>query len=130
VFLGDHGGYQQDLRRAADRLNRAWSREPSRAHAIPEYYAVVATAYPELLRKRGFAEAEIGSHAGLADTSLMLALDPAFVRTDKLTLGPPPGRAEGVAGDPRRANAEAGRLGVELIVARTVIAIRKSESRP
>ena len=130
VFLGDHGGYQQDLRRAADGLNRAWATQPSRAHAIPEYYDVVATAYPELLRQRGFADAEIGSHAGLADTSLMLALDPAYVRADRLTSAPPPGRTEGVTGDPRRASAEAGRLGVELIVARTVSAIRKSESRP
>ncbi len=97
---------------------------------LPEYYDVVATAYPELLRKRGFADAEIGSHAGLADTSLMLALDPAYVRADRLTSAPPPGRAEGVAGDPRRASAEAGQLGVELIVARTVSAIRMSESRP
>ena len=90
VFLGDHGGYQQDLRRAADRLNRAWARTPVRAHAIPEYYDVVATATPKLLRKRGFADAEIGSHAGLADTSLMLALDPGMVRSDRLGSAPPP----------------------------------------
>ena len=34
------------------------------------------------LRRRVIASAEIGSHAGLADTSLTLAIDPALVRAD------------------------------------------------
>lgn len=130
VFLGDHGGYQQDLRRTAERLNRAWSASSTRAHAVPEYYQAVDVVYPELLRKRGFADAEIGSHAGLADTSLMLALDPEFVRVDRLGAPSPRGGADGVSGDPRRASAETGRLGVDVIVARTVEAIRRSQARP
>jgi creatinine amidohydrolase/Fe(II)-dependent formamide hydrolase-like protein len=27
-FLGDHGGYRQSLERVAERLNKAWAREP------------------------------------------------------------------------------------------------------
>ena len=42
-------------------------------------------------------------HAGLADTSLMLAVDPALVRSDLLQAG-----ADGVTGDPRRATAALG----------------------
>jgi len=127
VFLGDHGGYQQDLRRAAELLNRAWSALPARAHAVPEYYRAVDVGFPELLRRQGFADAEIGRHAGLADTALMLALDPSYVRIDRLQSAPPPGS---VAGDPRRADARTGALGVDLIVAATVRAIRRAESRP
>ena len=128
VFLGDHGGYQQDLRRVAERLNREWRTTPARAHAVPEFYQAAAVTYPELLRKRGYTDAEIGLHAGLADTSLMLALDPALVRTDRLSIPVLP--TSGVAGDPRRASAEAGQLGVDLIVARTVDAIRHATMRP
>jgi creatinine amidohydrolase/Fe(II)-dependent formamide hydrolase-like protein len=40
-----------------------------------------------------------------------------------------PGVGSGADGDPRRASAELGRLGVELIVARTVAAINESISR-
>jgi creatinine amidohydrolase len=130
VFLGDHGGYQQDLRRAAERLNRAWSALPVRAHAVPEYYRAVDVDFPELLRQQGFADAEIGRHAGLADTSLMLALDASHVRVERLQSVPPPGNVAGVAGDPRRADAHAGALGVDRIVATTVSAIRRAELRP
>ena len=59
----------------------------------------------------------------LADTSLMLALDPTLVRTD-VAATRPRDAADGVNGDPRRASAELGRLGVELIVDASVAAIR------
>jgi creatinine amidohydrolase/Fe(II)-dependent formamide hydrolase-like protein len=39
------------------------------------------------------------------------------------------GKAEGVDGDPRRSSAELGREGLDLIVARTVEAIRKVTAR-
>jgi creatinine amidohydrolase/Fe(II)-dependent formamide hydrolase-like protein len=128
VFLGDHGGYQRELKSVAERLNRGWARDAARAHALPEYYGVVETDYPQLLRARGFGNEEIGSHAGLADTALMLALDPALVRSDPLA-SRNFDRADGVTGDPRRATPELGRLGVELIVAQTTDAIRKAARR-
>lgn len=130
VFLGDSGDYQVDLKSAADSLNRDWRAQPVRAHALPEFYLAGATAFPELLRKRGFPDDEIGTHAGLADTSLMLALDPGLVRSDRLAPASSAGRPDGSRGDSRRASAELGQLGVELIVAQSVRAIRNAESRP
>ena len=65
---------------------------PARAHAIEEYY-----------RAAGITE-----HAGTADTSLTLALDPSLVR------------------EPGRASAEAGRAVAERIVARSVESIGKA----
>jgi len=57
----------------------------------------------------------------------MLALDPRFVRPERLRPGTGLGEGgDGVDGDPTRAAAELGRLGVEVIVPRTVEAIRKS----
>jgi creatinine amidohydrolase len=129
VFLGDHGGYQENDREAANKLNREWAASKTRAHAIDEYYAVTQQEYVQLLREHGLALSEIGTHAGLADTSLMLALNPRLVRTERLTSEPKVGAADGVYGDPARSSAELGMLGVDLVVTRTVAAIRAAVAR-
>jgi creatinine amidohydrolase len=123
VFLGDHGGYQKAEKAVAERLDKEWAATPIRAHAIEEYYRASESGFAGLLKSKGYSEEEIGVHAGLADTSLTLAVDPRLVRTDRLQSG------DGVRGDPRRASAELGQLGVDLIVAQTVEAIRKAIAR-
>ena len=129
VLIGDHGGYQKDLRAVADRLNREWAGTPVRVHAIVEYYRVTTTTYAEALKARGYTADEIGVHADVADTSLTLALAPGMVRADRLATAPKPTASDGVTGDPRRANAAVGQLGVDAIVAATVTAIRKATKR-
>jgi creatinine amidohydrolase/Fe(II)-dependent formamide hydrolase-like protein len=128
VLLGDHGGYQADLVRVAERLNREWAKDSScRVHAPPEYYRVTQSAYDEALKAHGAKESELGMHAGLSDTSLALAVEPALVRPQAMASGP----VAGVSGDPRHSSAELGELGVKLIVDQTVAAIRKAtQPRP
>ena len=87
------------------------------------------TTYAQALRSRGYRDDEIGTHAGLADTSLALAIDPGLVRTERLQPAAKLGPAEGVYGDPRRSSAELGQLGVDAIVAATVDAIRRATVR-
>jgi creatinine amidohydrolase len=128
VFIGDHGGYQKSMKKAADTLNREWAATSARAYAIEEYYHAATVEFAEALKAKGFTSAEIGMHAGAADTSLALAADPSLVRVDRMK-GPNMGKADGVEGDPRRASAELGRQGMEIIVARTVEAIRKATAR-
>lgn len=124
VFLGDHGGYQQLEARVANRLNQAWASDPScRVHALPEYYQATQSQYVAELLRKGFGRAEIGTHAGLADTSLSLAVDPSLVRMDELNRAAQVGKRGGVYGDPRRASAELGRLGVNHIVDSSVAAL-------
>jgi len=125
VFLEDSGGYEQDLKSVADRLNREWAGTPVRVHAVMEYYRVTQTDYIRALEKAGYSDAEIGVHAGLADTSLMLAVDPSLVRMDRLATAGAPGSGDGVRGNPHRASAELGQLGVDAIVAQTVAAIKR-----
>ena len=84
VFIGDHGGYQKSMKKAAAALNREWAGSRARAYAIGEYYAAMDKDYKDALRAKGFSDEEIGEHAGLADTSLMLAIDPSLVRMDKM----------------------------------------------
>ena len=81
-------------------------------------------------KQGGYTDEEIGSHAGLADTSLTLALAPQLVRSDRLGSAEKPTAAQGVYGDPRRATAELGQVGVEIIVSQTVDAIRKATGHP
>jgi len=128
VFLGDHGGYQKSIHKAADALNREWGATNVRAHAIDAYYRAATVDFAEALKAKGFTPAEIGNHAGVADTSLAMATDPALVRVDRMK-APNLGKADGVEGDARKSTAELGREGLDLIVARTVEAIRKAAAR-
>lgn len=126
VFLGDHGGYQDDIKHAVAHLNKAWAGTKARAFVPPEYYGESSDGYARILREKGYRDDEIGTHAGLADTSLLLAVAPGMVRLDALRGAPKLGAADGVyGGDPRRASAELGRLGIDAIVAHTIDAIRK-----
>jgi creatinine amidohydrolase len=129
VLIGDHGGYQKSLARVAARLNREWADTSVRVHAVEEYYRAVDVEFVQALKRQGFRDDEIGTHAGLADTSLMLAIDPHLVRAERLQDGALPGVGQGVHGDPRRSSAAAGQAGVDLIVARTSEAIRRDVAR-
>jgi creatinine amidohydrolase/Fe(II)-dependent formamide hydrolase-like protein len=125
VLLGDHGGYQKSLERVAAKLDREWAGRPGcKVIALVDYYRVTQTDFVDALRGQGFGNDEIGSHAGLADTALMLAIDPAMVREGALAQAAQAGPRAGVYGDPRRATAALGQVGVERIVERSVQAIR------
>jgi len=129
VFLGDSGSTQAGQRAVAARLNREWKDSPVRVHAGAEYYRAAEVEFPRLLRERGFREDEVGKHAGLADTSLTLAVDPRLIRMDRLKPGGGSERLEGVDGDPRKSTVELGKVGTDAIVSRTVDAIRKAVAR-
>jgi creatinine amidohydrolase len=129
VLLGDHGSTQPDQKAVASRLNREWAATPARVHAVEEYYRAADVEFHQLLKSRGYRDEEVGTHAALADTSLMMAIDSRMVRTERLRPGAGLRDADGVVGDPARSSAELGRLGEELIVARAVDAIKKSIAR-
>lgn len=125
LFIGEHGGYHRSLQRVQARLQKAWAGTPAQAWHVQAYYRAAQVDFANELQRRGFRRDEIGTHAGLLDTSLSLALVPAQVRRDKLAP-----QADGVVGDPRRADAELGRVGAEIIVRETVAEIRKLTARP
>ena len=128
VFIGDHGGYQKSMKKAAALLDKEWAGTPVRAHAVEEYYTAVSKDYVEALKARGFTEEEIGVHAGLADTSLMLAIDPSLVRKERMkTAGGD--KSNGVNGDPAKASSALGKIGVDLVMKKTVDAINRDVKR-
>ena len=123
LLLGEHGSYQGDLAAAAADLNRRWS-GAARAHFVPEYYRAATSGFASVLRNRGYSTEEIGSHAGVADTSLTMATAPGLVRQDRLKAATGLDAAHGVYGDPRRSSSETGQLGADAIVNDTVAAVR------
>ena len=129
VFLGDHGGYQANEKNVANKLNREWASSNVRAHAVTQYYDATRIDFVQILKGQGFTLSEIGTHAGLNDTSLMLALDPSLVREDRLSDGSKFGSADGVYGEPSKASASLGILGVDAIVSQTVAAIKSAVSQ-
>ncbi|MFZ2649815.1 MAG: creatininase family protein [Burkholderiaceae bacterium] len=127
VLIGDSGNYQGQLQDLALRLNREWAASSARMHFVPEYYRSSQTPYIQALRDKGLSDTQIGTHAASADTSLLMAVDSNGVRADRLALAGEPG--SGVAGDPRAASAVLGQIGIELIVSRSVAAIRSALAR-
>jgi creatinine amidohydrolase len=124
VFLGDSGGYQKDNEIVARQLDREWAGTSVRVYAIVEYYRAATDGFARTLKQRGYSDAEIGLHAGLADTSLALAVDPGLVRPEQQQFAQIAPAPPGVSGDPRRATAELGKPGIDMIVIQSVAAIR------
>ncbi len=127
VFLGDHGGYQKSEVRAAAKINKEWATDTRvRVYGLTAYYEAAQAPFIQVLRSKGFSDAEIGTHAGLSDTSLTLAIDRSLVRMNLLAEGAKTSPADGVYGDPRKSTAELGQIGVQIIVDKTVQAIQAS----
>jgi creatinine amidohydrolase/Fe(II)-dependent formamide hydrolase-like protein len=130
VLIGDHGGYQSALKAVAAGLNRDWAKSAARAHFIATFYDAAQTTYVQALKAKGLTDAQIGSHAGSADTALLMATDPSMVRVDLFANAAREGVATGTRGDPRAATAALGQMGVDAIVNQTVVAIRSAAAAP
>jgi creatinine amidohydrolase/Fe(II)-dependent formamide hydrolase-like protein len=124
VLIGDSGNYQGQLGDVARRLNKEWAGSPARVHFVAAYYDAASSGFARALRAKGLTEAQIGVHAASADTSLMLAVDPARVRADRLQGGAE--ASTGIAGDPSKASAALGRIGIDMAVDQAVDAIRQA----
>jgi creatinine amidohydrolase/Fe(II)-dependent formamide hydrolase-like protein len=121
IFIGDHGSYQDDMKIVADQLSQEWNGSGVRVHFVPQYYN--DNNFAGWLETQGITKREIGSHASITDTSQLLALDPKYIRMEKLVEGVP---ENGISGDPRRANAEMGKRGLEFKIEAGVEQIRRA----
>ena len=121
VFIGDSGGNQRGMQAVAAQLNEEWGGEGAPVHFIGDYYA--NNGFRDWLMEQGETDETIGRHAGISDTSILLYTDPQHIRRDRLAPG---GGFEnsGVSGDPTRASAEYGRVGMEMRVDAAVRQIR------
>ena len=125
VLVGDSGNYQGQLKEVAVRLNREWAGGPARAHYVAAYYEAGSAGFAQALGAKGLTDRQIGTHAGLADTSLLMAIDESRVRADRLASAGADA-SSGATGDPARSSAALGRIGVEMTIEKTAAAIRQA----
>jgi len=112
LLIGDSGPNQGPQESVAEKLSREWSQEGIDVFHIGDWYKI--GVFDEYLISQGANYEQIGSHAGLRDTSLLLAIAPEHVRTKKMSPGQGPD-VDGVSGDPTIATAEYGQIGFDLI---------------
>ncbi len=116
LFIGDSGGNQPGLTAVADALNEEWKGGNARVFALTDYYSASRVYYRAWLEAAfGYDEQTAGSHAGITDTSQMLFIRPSGIRKDQIKAWGGP-QDSGVSGDPSKATAEIGRMGVEFKV--------------
>lgn len=126
LYLGDSGGNQDGMRDVAAKLNQEWKGAGARAHFIGDYYAkAMAEQRKYLVEKLGFSARDVGSHAGMMDTSEMMFVNARHVRLNKRAFngGFPD---SGVTGDPTKATAEIGEALLRIKIDHAVAQIKAS----
>ena len=126
VFIGDSGGNQNGMETVATMLNEEWSERNARVHFVGDYYS--GHGFREWLQAQGHSMEDIGTHAGMTDTSQLLYVDARQIRTEELA---PFGGFEGagVRGDPTKASVTYGRVGIQMKVDAALRQIRQLMSR-
>lgn len=122
VLLGDSGGNQAPQRAVAEKLSAAWAGDGVTVVNAGRYYA--ENGGDAWLASEGESAADIGTHAGIRDTSELMAVAPDGVRLDHARPD-----AEGASGDARRASAERGQRLLQLKVEAAVAEIRAAQER-
>ena len=111
ILIGDSGGNRRGMTEVAELLNGEWAGSGVRVLHVADYYGNNGNV--EWLEEQGETRDNIGSHAGINDTSQLWALDAGHIRPDKFA---PNGGYEGsgVRGNPTLASVEYGRALLEL----------------
>jgi creatinine amidohydrolase len=116
LFIGDSGGNQAGIKSVSDALNEEWKGTGIRVYGLTDYYEASRLHYRAWLQAAfGYDEETSGSHAGITDTSQMLLVRPSGVRKDQIKPWGGP-QDSGVSGDPSKASADIGKMGIEFKV--------------
>jgi creatinine amidohydrolase/Fe(II)-dependent formamide hydrolase-like protein len=116
LFIGDSGGNQGGMTAVAEKLNAEWKDAGAKVYALTGYYEEGRVHYRAWMEAAfGYDDTIIGSHAGISDTSQMLHVRPAGIRKDQIKAWGGPADS-GVSGDPMKATAEIGKMGIEFKV--------------
>lgn len=127
VLIGDSGGNQNGLMMVAMELNEEWVDTDVRVHHIYDYYSASYTPggdFFKWLQSQGEKPENIGEHAGITDTSQLMAINPRLIRMEKREAGGSAWTGIGVSGDPTRANTAYGKKGLEIKIEAAVSQIK------
>ena len=122
VLIGDSTPNLKPLAAVASMLNKEWEGSGVRMHFAERYFR--GHGFGEWLESQGVTREERGTHAGISDTSTLMAINPKWIRMDKLAPG---GEymVTGVAGDPTRSSVAYGKKGLEMRTAAAVAQIQE-----
>lgn len=122
VLIGDSGPNQKGLQSVAGQLNAEWANSDVRVHFVPDYYN--ENRFRAWLQAQGETLEEIGTHAGISDTSQLMALNENWIRRDRLAPGGDR-KVTGVSGNPTRASVAYGEKGLEFKIEAAVAQIQR-----
>jgi creatinine amidohydrolase/Fe(II)-dependent formamide hydrolase-like protein len=125
-FIADHGASIKPQDEVAARLTREWASEGITVISVDDYYQAAGDEQNRYLEAQGETPATIGQHAGITDTSELMAVYPAGVDLTRLPKLPLRVEPTGVDGDPRRASAERGQTLLNLKISAAVRQIRQA----
>lgn len=106
-FIADHGGSVAAQSEVAARLQREWSSGGVRVFDVSDYYGAIA-GQNDYLEGQGETPTTMGDHAGIADTSELMAVNPSGVDLSKVD-DRSPSALTGASGNPKRASVRRGR---------------------
>jgi creatinine amidohydrolase len=121
-FIADHGGSLKPQAEVAARLSKEWAQQRIRVIDVSEYYA--DEAQTEFLKREGETPASIGQHAGITDTSELMAVHSQGVDLGRFADAPFTLESNGASGDPMRASAERGRALIDIRIQAAVRQIK------
>ncbi|HTL46884.1 MAG TPA: creatininase family protein [Verrucomicrobiae bacterium] len=128
-FLGDSFDNQEPQERVAQKLRKEFAAQGTKIYNVSDYYGP-GNGQIEWLKSQGETMESIGKHAGIRDTSELLAVDPSGVRRDLAKRdGGGLSFLTGVAGDPTRASEERGEKLLDLKIQAALKQIRDLRSR-
>lgn len=122
VIMSDHGQSQASQQRVAHRLSAAWAGEGVRVVSADNYYAHNG-ALDWLGAQNIMNRAAFGSHAGIQDTSELMAVSPTGVRLE----GYKP-NSDGASGDASKASPVLGEKLLDFKVQAAVAEIRAARA--
>jgi creatinine amidohydrolase/Fe(II)-dependent formamide hydrolase-like protein len=116
LFIGDSGGNQAGLQTVADMLNDEWADGPTKVFALTDFYRM-GQQYSRMWLQAayGYDMEQIGTHAGITDTSAVMYVFPDGIR-DELRMPRGGSPDAGVTGDPTLATPEIGKMVIEFKV--------------
>ena len=112
IFIGDSGWNQEGQQMVADKLSSEWADRGIRVLHVSDYYDV--NGQTDWLVEQGYSLGQIGSHAGIRDTSETLFVNPDGVRRQFVPA--PDGMDTGYNGAPSAASWSIGKKMIELKV--------------
>lgn len=122
-LLADNGPSQRPQAGVATRLTAEWRREGTQVLAVDRYYTTIADQ-DAWLRSQGETTASIGTHAGIGDTSELMAVHPAGVDLSRLPSRMDTLNSLGATGSPDRSSAARGETLLRMRIAAAVAQIR------